>query len=86
MLNSVFGNQGSMSGWVRRRTLTLCADDPGSLPAAVGPAASGGDVALEEALRALVAYHRVDVIMWPSPTYQMGVLHRGRSPAQHCRI
>lgn len=44
-------------------TLTLCADDAGSLPGAVGPAAGGGNVTLEEALGALVADHGVDVIM-----------------------
>ncbi|KAG7214683.1 hypothetical protein INR49_010575 [Caranx melampygus] len=45
------------------RKLTLCADDPGSLPAPISPAASGGDVTLVEALRALVAHHGMDVIM-----------------------
>lgn len=35
----------------------LCADDPWSLPAPIGPAACGGDVALVEAFRALVAHH-----------------------------
>lgn len=40
-----------------KRPLTLCADDPWSLPAPIGPAACGGDVALVEAFRALVAHH-----------------------------
>lgn len=65
-------------------TLTLCADDPGSLPAPVGPAAGSGDVTLEEAFRALVADHCMNVIVWPPPTYQMGVLHCRRGPTQHC--
>ena len=37
--------------------LTLCADDLGTLPVAVGTATRGGDVALVEALGALVAHH-----------------------------
>lgn len=45
------------------QTLTLCADDPGSFPGAIGPAAGSGDVALKEALGALVADHCMDVIV-----------------------
>lgn len=45
------------------QALTLCTDDPGSLPGPIGPAAGGGDVALKEALGALVADHCVDVVM-----------------------
>lgn len=72
--------------WWRVETwpLTLRTDDPGSLPGPIGPAAGGGDVALKEAFGALVADHRVDVIMRPPPADQMGVLHGGRGPAQHC--
>lgn len=45
------------------QTLTLCADDAGSFPGAIGPAAGSRDVALEEALAALVADHCMDVIV-----------------------
>lgn len=45
------------------QTLTLCADDPGSFPGAISAAAGSGDVALEEALGALVADHCMDVIV-----------------------
>lgn len=45
------------------QTLTLCADDAGSFPGAIGPAAGSRDVALEEALGALVADHCMDVIV-----------------------
>lgn len=37
--------------------LTLGADDPGSLPGAVGSAVHRRDVSLEEAVGALVTYH-----------------------------
>ena len=37
--------------------LTLCADDLGTLPVAVGTATSGGNMALVKALGALVAHH-----------------------------
>lgn len=66
------------------RSPGLCADDLRSLPAPVGPAAGGGDVALEEAFGALVAYDCMDVIVRPPTTYQMGVLHSRRGPTQHC--
>lgn len=69
----------------QNQTLTLCADDPGSFPGAIGPAAGSGDVALEEALRALVADHCVDVIVWPPPSHQMGIVHHWRGSTQHCR-
>lgn len=71
---------------ISSHTLTLCADDAGSFPGAVGPAAGSRDVALEEALGALVADHSVDVIVGPSPTHQMGIVHHWRGSAQHCRI
>ena len=63
--------------------LTLCADDLGALPVAVGTATGGGNMALVEALGALVTHHGVDVIVGPSAANQMGVLHRGRGSTQH---
>lgn len=65
--------------------LTLCTDDPGSLPATVGPATDGRDVALEEAFGALVTDHGVDVVVRPPSANQVGVLHCGWGSAQHCR-
>lgn len=41
----------------------LCADDSWSLPGSVGPAASGGDVALEESFGTLIANYCMDVIV-----------------------
>lgn len=63
--------------------LTLCTDDPGSLPVTVGPATNGRDVALEEAFGALVADHCMDVIMGPPPANQVGVLDCWWASTQH---
>lgn len=42
-------------------------------------------MALEEAFGALVADRGVDVVMRPPSADQVGVLHRWRGSAQHCR-
>jgi len=65
-------------------SLTLCADDLESLPGAVGTATRGGNVALVEALGALVTHHWVDVVVGPPAANHVGVLHRGRGATQHC--
>ena len=64
--------------------LTLGADDLGLVPLAVGATLGRGDVALQEAVGALVAHHRVDVVVRPLAPNQEGVLRRGRSPTKHC--
>lgn len=68
------------------KKLTFYADDFWPVPLAVGTTLSGGDVALQEAVDALVAHHRVDVIVGALPTNQEGVIHGRRGSAQHWGI
>jgi len=64
--------------------LTFYADDFGPVPLAVGATLGGRHVALKEAVGALVASHRVDVVVGAFPTNQEGVVHGGRGSAKHC--
>lgn len=66
--------------------LTFYADDFRSVPLAIGATLSSGHVALQEAVGALVAHHRVDVVVGALPANQEGVIHSGRGSAKHCRI
>lgn len=65
--------------------LTFYADDLWPVPLAVGATLSGGNVALQEAVGALVTHHGVDVIVGTLPTDEEGVVHGGRSAAEDCR-
>lgn len=65
--------------------LTFYADDFWPVPLAVGATLGGGHMALQEAVGALVARHRVDVVVGALPTNQEGVVHGRRGSAQHWR-
>lgn len=67
------------------KKLTFYADDLWPVPLAVGTALGGGHVALQETVGALVARHRVDVVVGALPTNQEGVVHGRGSSAQHWR-
>lgn len=62
------------------------ADDFGSVPLAVGATLSSGHMALQEAIGALVAHHRVDVVVGSLPTNQESIIHSGRCSAKHCSL
>ncbi len=63
--------------------LTFYADDLRSVPLAVGATLGGGHVALQEAVGALVAHYRVDVVVGTLPANQEGVIHSGWGSAKH---
>lgn len=67
------------------RKLTFYADDFGPVPLSVSATLGGGHVALQEAVGALVARHRVDVVVGALPTNQEGVVHGRRGSTQHWR-
>lgn len=62
------------------------ADDFRPVPLAVGATLSSGHMTLQEAVGALVARDRVDVVVGALPTNQEGVIHSGRSSAKHCSL
>lgn len=68
-----------------KRKLTFYADDLGPVPLSVRATLGGGHVALQEAVGALVARHRVDVVVGALPTNQEGVVHGRRGSTQHWR-
>lgn len=76
---------GHVAGWVGECKLTFYADDLRPVPLAVGATLGGGHVALQEAVGALVACHRMDVVVWALPTNQEGVVHGRGSATQHWR-
>lgn len=67
----------------RQRLLTAHAGDPRCVPLAVGAAADGGRVPLDEARLAVVAEQGVDLVAGLHGAEQAGVLdHRGL-PTRH---
>lgn len=65
------------------KELTFYADDFRPVPLAIGATLGGRHVALQEAFSALVADHRVDVIVGALPTNQEGVIHKRRGSTKH---
>lgn len=63
--------------------LTFYADDFRSVPLAIGTTLSGGHVTLQEAISALVAHYRVDVVVGTLLTNEEGIIHKRWGPAKH---
>lgn len=65
----------------RTRALTTCAGDFRDVPLAVGPAAYGGDVPLDEARFTVIAAQGVDLVTRLHGSKQAGILDHGGLPA-----